>query len=133
MMVFGVLSSVFDYATFGVLLILLNAKDTEFRTGWFLESVVSATLIVLVVRTRRRFYRSRPGRPLMIATLIVIAATILIPFSPLDSVFGFKPLPAVFLVLVSLIILAYVASAEVVKLMFFRRTARLSHEYQRRS
>jgi Mg2+-importing ATPase len=128
MMVFGVLSSVFDYATFGVLLILLNAKAREFRTGWFLESVVSATLIVLVVRTRRRFFRSKPGRPLAIATVIVIGVTILIPFSPLDAVFGFKRLPAVFLLLVTLIILAYVVSAEAVKLVFYRRTARLSHE-----
>jgi Mg2+-importing ATPase len=126
MLVFGVLSSVFDYATFGVLLLLLNAKATEFRTGWFLESVVSATLIVLVVRTQRRFFRSRPGRPLAIATVIVIGVTILIPFSPLDAVFGFKRLPAVFLLLVTLIILAYVASAEAVKLVFYRRMARLS-------
>jgi len=128
MMVFGVLSSVFDYATFGVLLLLLNAKSTEFRTGWFLESVVSAALIVLVVRTRRHFFQSQPGRPLLLTTLLVIAVTILLPFSPLNKVFGFKPLPAVFLVLVTLIIVAYVASAEAVKLMFFRHAARLSHE-----
>jgi Mg2+-importing ATPase len=128
MLVFGVLSSVFDYATFGVLLLLLNAKDKEFRTGWFLESVVSATLIVLVIRTRRHFYQSKPGRPLLIATLIVIAVTVLIPFSSLDRVFGFKQLPAVFLVLVTLIIVAYVASAEAAKRAFFRRTARLSRE-----
>ncbi|HVO71667.1 MAG TPA: HAD-IC family P-type ATPase, partial [Aggregatilineaceae bacterium] len=128
MMTFGLLSSVFDYATFGVLLILLNAKEKEFRTGWFMESVVSATMIVLVIRTRRRFYRSRPGRPLLIATLSVIAVTILIPFSPLGEVFGFTRLPPVFLLLLTLIVIAYVASAEVVKQLFYRREARRSQQ-----
>jgi len=63
MVVFGVVSSFFDFLTFGVLLWLLRASPTQFRTGWFLESVVSASLIVLVVRTRRRFFQSRPGHP----------------------------------------------------------------------
>ena len=67
MMTFGLVSSVFDYATFGVLH-LLGATAQQFRTGWFLESVVSASLVVLVVRTRRPFFMSRPSRPLALAT-----------------------------------------------------------------
>ena len=75
MITFGILSSVFDYATFGVLLLLLKASPDQFRTGWFIESVVSAALVVLVVRTRLPFYRSRPGRSLLLATLVVAVVT----------------------------------------------------------
>src|SRR5690349_11550969 len=83
MLTFGLLSSVFDYLTFGVLRLLLHAGPTEFRTGWFIESVISAALIVLVIRTRRPFYKSKPGRYLSGATLIVAAATLALPFTPL--------------------------------------------------
>ena len=61
MLVFGLLSSVFDYATFGVLLLVLHASPAEFRTGWFIESVASASLVVLVIRTRRPLFRSAPA------------------------------------------------------------------------
>ena len=98
MIVFGVISSAFDFLTFGVLLLVLHAKEAELRTGWFVESVVSSALIVLVVRTRRPFYRSRPGRPLLIATLVVVGLTLLLPYSPLAPLLGFVPLPPVFLV-----------------------------------
>ena len=83
MIVFGAVSSAFDFVTFGVLLLVLHANEAELRTGWFIESVVSSALIVLVVRTRRPFYRSRPGRPLFIATLVVAGLTLLLPYSPL--------------------------------------------------
>jgi len=120
MLIFGLVSSVFDYLTFGVLLWLLRAGPAEFRTGWFVESVVSATLIVLVVRTRGSFIRSRPGRALLITTLSVAAATLTIPYTPLGAVFGFVPLPPLFLGLMGLIMLSYVASAELAKRWFYR-------------
>ena len=72
MIIFGLVSSAFDFATFGVLLLVLHAKEAELRTGWFVESVVSSALLVVVVRTRRPFYRSRPARPLTIATLVMV-------------------------------------------------------------
>ncbi len=71
MLIFGLLSSVFDYLTFAALLFVFRATTVQFRTGWFVESVVSASLIVLVVRTRRPFFRSRPGKPLVAATLAI--------------------------------------------------------------
>ena len=120
MLTFGLVSSVFDYLTFGVLLWLLRAGPAEFRTGWFVESVVSATLIVLVVRTRGSFLRSRPGRALLITTLSVAAATLAIPYTPLGTAFGFVPLPPIFLGLMGLIVLGYVASAELAKRWFYR-------------
>jgi Mg2+-importing ATPase len=120
MLTFGLVSSVFDYLTFGVLLWLLHAGPAEFRTGWFTESVVSATLIALVVRTRRSFFRSRPGRALLLASLGVAAATLMIPYTPLGTAFGFVPLPPLFLGLMGLIVLGYLASAELAKRGFYR-------------
>jgi Mg2+-importing ATPase len=120
MLTFGLISSVFDYLTFGLLLGLLRAGPAEFRTGWFVESVVSATLIVLVVRTRGSFLRSRPGRALWGTTLLVAVAAAAIPSTPLGPAFGFVRLPPLFLGLMGLVVIAYVASAEGAKRWFYR-------------
>ena len=123
MVVFGLVSSVFDFLTFGVLLLALHATPAQFRTGWFVESVVSASLIVLVVRTRRPFFRSRPGRPLLLATLLVIGFALLLPHSPLAPLLGFGPLPPLFLVALGFIVLLYMATAEGAKAVFYRGEA----------
>ncbi len=123
MLVFGILSSVFDYLTFGALMFVLNASPAAFRTGWFLESVVSATLIVLVIRTRRPFTKSLPGLALVGATIAVIALVHWLPWSPLAPLFGFEPLRGEFLAIMWLIVGLYVASAEYAKRLFYRRLA----------
>jgi Mg2+-importing ATPase len=120
MLVFGPLSSVFDFATFGVLFFFLHANVAQFRTGWFLESVVSAAFIVLVVRTRRPFWQSRPSPYLIAATGLVIAATLLLPVINLGGLFEFGPLPLSFIGALALIVLAYGASAEITKWSFYR-------------
>jgi Mg2+-importing ATPase len=102
MLVFGLLSSVFDYMTFGVLLLILHASVAEFRTGWFIESVISASMIVLVVRARGRFLKSKPGKALLTATLVVVV-TILFPCTPLGTLFGFAPVPILYLLTLLLI------------------------------
>ena len=111
MITFGIVSSIFDYLTFGLLLWLLHATPDQFRTGWFVESVVSASLIVLVVRTRGVFFKSRPGKPLLLTTLSVAAITMVMPFTPLASLFGFSALPLSFLTYLAAIILLYMATA----------------------
>lgn len=121
MITFGIVSSVFDYLTFGALLLILNATEEQFRTGWFLESVVSASLIVLVIRSRRPSFRSRPGKYLLIATLSIVVITFILPYTPLDELFGFSPLPISFLLLIIVIIVLYIITAEVVKKMFYKR------------
>ncbi len=121
MMVFGVVSSVFDFLTFGVLLLVLRAGEAQFRTGWFMESVVSASLIVLVIRTRKFFLTSRPSRQLLTATLIVSAVTLAFPFLPVAGLFGFEPLPPSFFFLLALIVAVYVAAAEFAKRIFYRK------------
>jgi Mg2+-importing ATPase len=121
MMVFGPLSSVLDYLTFGVLLLILRASDIVFRTGWFMESVVSAALIVLVVRTRRPFFRSRPGRYLAATTLAIVVSAVVLPFTPLSGIFGFAPLPVRFIGWMAGIVALYVILAEVTKRIFYRK------------
>lgn len=118
---FGLLSSIFDYLTFGVLLLLLHAPATLFRSGWFVESVVSASMIVLVIRSRRPFFRSRPGWLLALATVLVVIVTIALPYSPLAGVLGFAPLPGTFLIALAVILVLYVAGAELVKWRFYKR------------
>ncbi len=120
MLTFGVLSSVFDYLTFGALLYLLRAGTDQFRTGWFVESVLSASLIVLVVRSRRPFFRSRPGKRLLWATLGVVAATLVMPFLPFAPLLGLTPLPPPFLGLVAVIVAMYIISGELAKRIFYR-------------
>jgi len=121
MFTFGLVSSVFDYLTFGVLLMLLHATPEQFRTGWFMESVVSAAIIVLVIRSRRPFYKSRVGNQLLVATLAVVTAALILPFTPLGRIFGLVTLPMSFLLILALITVLYMFMAEVVKKVFYRR------------
>lgn len=121
MITFGIVSSVFDYLTFGLLLLVLHATEVQFRTGWFLESVVSASLIVLVIRSRKPSYKSKPGKYLLLATISIVVITLILPYTPLAGIFGFSPLPVPFLLFIGVIIVLYIFTAEVVKKIFYRR------------
>jgi P-type Mg2+ transporter len=121
MITFGMVSSVFDYLTFGLLLLVLHATQVQFRTGWFLESVVSASLIVLVIRSRKPFFKSRPGKYLLLTTLVIFSATLILPFTPLAGIFGFSALPVSFLLSIGSIVLFYIITAEMVKKVFYKK------------
>jgi P-type Mg2+ transporter len=121
MITFGLVSSLFDFLTFGVLLLLLHANEGQFRTGWFLESVISASVIVLVIRSRKPFFRSKPGKYLLIATISIAVLTFILPFTSLGKVFGFSPLSFTTCLLILLIVTVYVVVAEVVKTIFYRK------------
>jgi Mg2+-importing ATPase len=121
MMTFGLVSSIFDYLTFGVLLLVLKASVSLFRTGWFVESVVSASLIVLVIRTRRPFFKSRPGRHLLIATVTIVAAALVLPYTPLSGVLGFTSMSLPMLAMLAVIVALYVVAAETAKRVFYQR------------
>ena len=121
MVTFGLLSSIFDYMTFGLLLLVFHATQVQFRTAWFVESVVSASLIVLVIRSRKPFFRSRPGNSLLLATLSVVVIAVIVPFTPLAAFLGFGPMPLVFLLCIGLIVSLYVVAAELVKRVFYKR------------
>ena len=120
MLVFGSLSSIFDYLTFGFLLWVIKAQEPTFQSGWFVESVLSAGLVVFALRTRLSIFHSRPSRLMLTATGIVGLVTLLIPYTPLGSLFNFKPLAPVTLLGILVIILLYFTTAEITKRWFFR-------------
>lgn len=120
MLTFGLISSIFDYITFGVLLFIVRASVAQFRTGWFVESVVSASLIVLVIRSRRPFFKSAPGKYLSIATACVAAAAIALPYTPLSGLLGFTPLPIWILLIIAIVIALYILTAEFAKRSFYK-------------
>jgi len=121
MIIFGLVSSVFDYLTFGALVTILHATQDQFRTGWFLESVISASLIVLVIRSRKPFFKSRPSKYLSMATFFVVIVTMILPFTPLGEIFGFTRLPMSFFVLIGIITMAYILTAEIAKTVFYKK------------
>jgi Mg2+-importing ATPase len=123
MVAFGSLSSVFDLLTFAALLGLFAAGVELFRTGWFVESLLTELLVAFVVRTRRPFYRSRPGRLLLATTALVVVVAFTLPYLPWAGVFGFTPLPAPVLAALVLITLMYVAATEAGKAALYRRAS----------
>jgi len=134
MIAFGPISSVFDYVTFGLLLLMLGNNKDSFHTGWFVESLFTQILVVLAIRTRRSpFWRSRPSKQLGVAIVAALAAAVLIPLSPLRSVIGFGALPWQFWPLLVAIVVAYLALVEVMKRWFDGREARRPEAVARQS
>jgi P-type Mg2+ transporter len=121
MITFGLVSSVFDYLTFGLLLLVLRANEGQFRTGWFLESVISASMIVLVIRSRKPFFRSKPGKYLLLATLSIAVVTLILPFTSVGNVFGFSPLSFSTYLYLLLIVVVYIIAAEFIKTIFYKK------------
>jgi Mg2+-importing ATPase len=121
MVAFGASSSAFDVLTFATLLTVFHASPDVFRTGWFVESLLTELLVVLVMRTRRPLFRSRPGALLLGSTVALIPVTLAIPYLPFGSALGFVPLPPALLATLLAITLLYVAATEVQKRWFFRR------------
>jgi P-type Mg2+ transporter len=122
MMFFGPISSVFDFATFGVMLFVLHATHALFRTGWFVESLSTQSLVIFLIRTRRvPFIRSKPSAPLTVTTLGVAALGAILPFTGVGKFLGFAPLPPVFFPILAAMIAAYLGLIELGKAAFFRK------------
>lgn len=120
MLTFGPISSLFDFLTFGLMIGVLHAAPVQFRTGWFVESLATQTLIIFAIRTRRvPFVRSRPGPILTVATVAVIAAGIGLTVSPLAQQLGFTPLPWQFYLALVLLTIAYLVLVEITKSAFY--------------
>lgn len=126
MLEFGLLSSVFDFLTFGSLL-LLHARPELFRSAWFVESLLTEILVALLIRTRRPFYKSRPGRFVLLSTLGVALVAVAVPFLPLADRVGFVPLPGSVLATLLLITLLYAVAVELNKARFYRHTDRVQN------
>jgi Mg2+-importing ATPase len=119
--VFGPLSSIFDLLTFGVLLWIMHADQALFHTGWFIESVLSAGLVVFAIRTRIPFIKSHPSWTMLLVTLVVGVIALLLPYSPLANLLGLKPLSLPILGMIAGIVILYFISAEFLKRWFFQR------------
>ena len=131
MIVFGLLSSVFDALTFVSLIGILHAGTDAFRTGWFVESVVSACCVTLVIRSRRPFFRSRPGKWLVVAIGATVLVASLLPLSPWADVLGFSAPTRNAYVLIAVLVTAYLLAAERLKTFFFRRMTERTQETKR--
>jgi P-type Mg2+ transporter len=118
---FGPISSIFDFATFGIMLWGFDAHAALFRSGWFVESLATQSLVIFAIRTRRvPFFRSRPSTPLTVATIVCVAIGVALPFSPLADVLGFTALPAGFLAALAAMIVVYLVLIEFGKRRFYR-------------
>jgi P-type Mg2+ transporter len=121
MLYFGPISSVFDFITFGIMLWVFHAGPELFRSGWFVESLATQTLVIFAIRTRRiPFFRSRPSRPLLLAALGVVLIGALLPASPLGPTLGFRALPVAFYGALVVMAVCYLALIEVGKRVFYR-------------
>jgi Mg2+-importing ATPase len=120
MIVFGLISSIFDLLTFGILLYVFEADQPTFQTSWFMISLLTELAVVLVLRTRKPAFRSRPSRLLLWSTLAVAAATFSIPFlGGASALFGFAPLSAMQIAAVLAVVGGYIIATEIAKAWFF--------------
>jgi Mg2+-importing ATPase len=122
MLVFGPVSSIFDFMTFGVMLFIFKAPESLFQTGWFVESLCTQTLVIYVIRTEKiPFLESRPSRFLLATSLLIVAVGIILPFSPIAGYFGFVSLPPLYFVALMLMVVAYLILVQLVKVWFIKR------------
>jgi Mg2+-importing ATPase len=117
---FGPISSIFDFATFAVMLLVFKAGPDLFRTGWFVESLATQSLVVFLIRTHRvPFFHSRASTPLAFTTITVVLAGALLPYTPLANFLGFTALPPLFFAILVAMIVTYLVLIEIGKRLFF--------------
>jgi Mg2+-importing ATPase len=121
MIVFGLLSSVFDYITFLFLLYVMKVSSDIFRSTWFLEGLFTQILVILSLRTKKFFLKSKPSGLLLITVFGVGLVGIIIPFTPLGKMLELRPLSMPFYLFVFLVVVFYLASVEIVKRFFYKK------------
>ncbi len=118
----GPISSIFDFITYGVLLFIFHASQEFFRTGWFLESLCTQTLVIHIIRTGKiPFIESKPSKFLIFTSLFIVTIGIIIPFSPLATPFGFVPPPPTYFIALVCIIIIYLFLVQFVKRQFIKK------------
>ena len=121
MICFGPISSLFDFATFAVMLWGFHATQEQFHSGWFVESLATQTIIVFVIRTRRvPFLRSRPSRPLLISVVAVVIVGVLLTQTPINTLLGFAPLSLTFFGVLIAFVVVYLVFVDGAKYFFYR-------------
>ena len=121
MLVIGPISSTFDIATFAIMLRVFHAGEDLFRTGWFVESLATQTLVIFVIRTAARPWASAPSRALAWGVSASLGVGVLLPFTPLAPWLGFTPLPPLFFTFLIVMIATYLGLVEIMKGWFYRR------------
>ncbi len=119
MIFIGPISSIYDFLTFYVLLHFFHASQSEFHTGWFVESLATQTLVLFVIRTMGNPLKSRPSTPLAITTLLIVVIGVVLPFSPLAGVLGFTTLPASYFTFLAVSTATYLLLVEWAKRLLF--------------
>jgi Mg2+-importing ATPase len=120
MIIFGLHSTIFDVTTFLTLYYFLKCQESAFQTGWFIESIVTELLILFVIRTRKSFIKSKPGKYLFVISAIALVLTVSLPYFPFASDLGFVALPLGYIILLFGIILTYIITADLIKIWFFK-------------
>ena len=123
MLVIGPVSSAFDILTFWLMLKIFKANESLFQTGWFVESLATQVLVIFIIRTRGNPFKSRPCRLLIVTSISVILIAAFLPFTPIATFLGFSKPPPFFYLLLMIMIVAYLATVQVVKSWFYRRFA----------
>jgi len=123
MLVIGPVSSIFDFLTFYIMLAVFHAGEALFHTGWFIESMATQVLVIFIIRTRKNPFKSRPNPWLIACSLTVVAASVLLPFTPAGVYLGFVAPPGSFFLILAAMLLAYLLAVEVMKRWFFRHFA----------
>ncbi|MBC7383615.1 MAG: magnesium-translocating P-type ATPase, partial [Bacteroidia bacterium] len=121
MVFFGIHSSLFDIITFISLLFFLHVQESAFQTGWFIESVLSELFILFIIRTRKNFFKSRPGKYLLILSFLGLILTLGLPYSPFGASVGLLPLPMINLGVMLTIVALYIFTADLLKVWFFKK------------
>jgi len=125
-LIFGPISSLFDFLTFFILLFIFSAQAALFQTAWFIESICTQTLVIFVIRTKViPFYRSKPSRFLMASTFLVVFVACILPFTSLGSIFGFVHPPLSFYAVLAGLVAGYLVLVEVAKRWFYHRYSAL--------
>lgn len=121
MLVVGPVSSIFDFLTFYVMLSVLHANQALFRTGWFVESIISQVLVIFVIRTRRSVFKSNPSAWLVVTSLFIVCIAAMLPYTPLGNYFRFVPLPSEFFTILLAMGVTYLLMVELVKRWFYAK------------
>lgn len=123
MLVIGPVSSIFDFITFYIMLSVFHAGESLFHTGWFIESMATQVLVIFIIRTRKNPFKSRPNKWLLVCSLTVVAVAVLLPFTSAGAYLGFVAPPALFFLVLVVMLIVYLVAVEGMKQWFFHRFA----------
>jgi Mg2+-importing ATPase len=105
------------------MLVVFQAGESLFQTGWFIESIATQVLVIFIIRTRLNPFLSRPHPWLTITSLTVVAVAMILPYTAAGAYFGFVPPPPMFFLVLAVMVLAYLGMVEGMKRWFYRRFA----------